>query len=280
VPLARAAHLHIGRKDLRMNPQKLLEQFLGPNALGDLTQQAQRAKDQFLGGGGSGAATGGGAGPWGGAGGGGAQGGGAGGFLGGAGGFGGGLAAGGLLGVLLGNKGMRKMAGGLLGHGASAALGALAYRAYQNWQAGQQPKAALPATPADAPKEGSRFLPRTAGDGRPFSLALIRSMIAAAHADGHIGPEEQKQIFEAVNRAGLDADDKAFVFDALQNPLSPLQIAALAGSQEQAAELYLAARLAIDPDHPAEKAFLETLSGALNLPAGLVTHLDAQVAMA
>ena len=270
-----------------MNPQKLLEQFLGPNALGDLT----RAKDQFFGGGQQ-QQPGGAVGPWGG------QtpaqpqqqapgfgsGGGIGGALGGLGGFAGGglggLAAGGLLGVLLGQKKMRKMAGGLLGYGGAAALGALAYRAYQNWQAGQQPTAALPATPSDAPKDGSKFLPHMSADGKPFALALIQSMIAAAHSDGHIGPEEQKQIFEAVNRANLDADDKGFVFDALQRPLSPLQIAALAGSQEQAAELYLAARLAIDPDHPAEAEFLRTLSQALNLPAGLITHLDAQVVMA
>ena len=103
-------------------------------------------------------------------------------------------------------------------------------------------------------------------------------MIAAANADGHIGADEQKQIFEAANRSELDAEDKAFVFDAIQKPPSPIQIAALAGDQEQSAELYLAARIAIDPDHPDEKAFLQNLSQALTLPGDLVSHLDSQVA--
>lgn len=264
-----------------MNPQKLLEQFLGPNALGGLTGsggQSQRGADSFLGGGGpASGGLGGMLGNLGGFAGGQQQGSGANSGVGFGGGALGGLAAGGLIGMLLGNKKMRKMAGGLAGYGGAAALGALAHRAYQNWQAGQQAAAAKPVTAADVPQEGSPFLPRTAGDGRPFALALIQSMIAAANADGHIGPEEQKQIFEAVNRAGLDAEDKAFIFDALQNPPSPLQIAAMANGPEQASELWLAARLAIDPDHPAEKAFLETLSKALNLPAGLAAHLEKQV---
>jgi len=268
-----------------MNPQKLLEQFLGPNALANLGGQQQQGQQQ----GGNGPASRGQAAPQG-------QGGNSigemiSGVLGGAGGqpsqgggFGvpggalGGFAAGGLIGVLLGQKKFRKMAGGALGYGGAAALGALAYRAYQNWQAGQQAGQAPAATTADAPQEGSRFAPATGADGKPFALALIRSMIAAANADGHVGADEQKQIFEAANRGGLDAEDKAFIFDALQNPPSPDQIAALAGNQEQAAELYLAARIAIDPDHPDEKAFLQKLSQSLKLPAGLVSHLDAQVA--
>lgn len=169
------------------------------------------------------------------------------------------------------------MAGGAIGYGGVAVLGALAYRAYQNWQDGQQAGQGPMATAADSPQEGSRFAPVTGADGKPFALALIRSMIAAANADGHIGADEQKQIFEAANRGGLDAEDKAFIFDALHNPLSPDQIASLAGNQEQAAELYLAARVAIDPDHPDEKTFLQNLSRSLKLPGDLVSHLDAQV---
>lgn len=190
----------------------------------------------------------------------------------------GGVAAGGLLGVLLGTKKGRKMATGAIGYGGVAALGALAYRAYQNWQDGQKVSEAPAATAADTPQEGSRFAAVSGADGQPFALALIRAMIAAANADGHIGADEQKQIFDAANRGGLDAEDKAFIFDALQDPLSPDQIAALAVNEEQATELYLAARLAIDPDHPDEKAFLHALSRALKLQPDLVSHLEAQVA--
>jgi len=259
---------------IAMNTQKLLEQFLGPNALSSLggqrTPDAQGAPQSTAGNsigdliGRAMGSLGSGNSP-------------AGGGFGVPGGALGGLAAGGLLGVLLGQKKFRKMAGGAIGYGGAAALGALAFRAYQNWQDGQKAGQGPLATAADAPQEGSRFAPVDGADGKPFALALIRSMIAAANADGHIGAQEQKQIFEAANRGGLDAEDKAFIFDALHNPLSPVQIAALSGNQEQSAELYLAARIAIDPDHPNEKAFLENLSRSLNLPGDLVSHLDAQV---
>ncbi|MCY4342057.1 MAG: DUF533 domain-containing protein, partial [Gammaproteobacteria bacterium] len=52
--------------------------------------------------------------------------------------------------------------------------------------------------------------------------------------------------------------------------------AAAASTQEQAAEIYLVSRLAIDIDHPAEKAYLEALAHRLNLPAELIAHLDRQ----
>jgi uncharacterized membrane protein YebE (DUF533 family) len=205
------------------------------------------------------------------------------------GGVAGGLAAGGLLGMLIGSKKARKkigkLAGGVVGYGGAAALGALGYRAYQNWQAGRQAGtvAGAPASaPPPAPPEGSRFLPETApaSDGRPFELALIMAMIAAANADGHIGPEEQRTIFEQVGQLSLDAEDKAFVFDTLGNPPSLQEIAGLAGGPEQAAEIYLASRLAIDPDHPAELAYLEALASRLALPPDLVTHLASQAVQA
>lgn len=251
-----------------MDPQRLMEQFLGPNAGQSAAGAAQAAKGKLMGSG--------------------------------LGGVAGGLAAGGLLGVLLGNKKMRKkagkLAGGVVGYGGAAALGALAYRAYNNWQSGQQaPQAGAPAPsstpapppasaqtapslPAELPPADSKFLPAAAParDGKPFELALIMAMIGAANADGHIGPDEQRTIFDHVGQLPLDAEDKAFVFDALGSPPSLQDIADLAEGPEQAAELYLASRLAIDPDHPAEQAYLEALAQRLSLPGDLVAHLESQ----
>jgi len=44
---------------------------------------------------------------------------------------------------------------------------------------------------------------------------------------------------------------------------------------EQGAEVYLASRLAIDPDVPAERAYLDALASRLKLPAELRAQLDA-----
>ncbi|NNF81063.1 MAG: tellurite resistance TerB family protein [Rhizobiales bacterium] len=247
-----------------MNPQALLEQFLGPQAAQKASGAAQSAKNSMANSG--------------------------------LGGVAGGLAAGGLLGVLLGNKKARKkvgkLAGGVVGYGGAAALGALAYRAYQNWETNQPVPEAAPAAATSVPQTGvpAGYLPpppaeskfnveaAPAKDGKPFELALVLAMISAANADGHIDSDEQSQIFDRVGALPLDAEAKGFVFDALSKPPSLQDIADLAEGTEQAAELYLASRLAIDPDHPMEQAYLEALGSRLGLPGDLVEHLNGQAA--
>lgn len=200
-----------------------------------------------------------------------ARGGGPGGFLGGA-------ATGGVLGLLLGGKKMRKMGGGVLSHGGAAVLGALAYRAWQNWQQGQAPATAAAPASLDTAGVEPRFLPEAApaADGQPFELALMRAMVAAANADGHIDAAERTRIFEQVDRLGFDPEAKAMMFDLLAKPPGVSEVAAAARTPEQASELYLAARLAVDPDHPAERAYLQSLAHRLNLAPELAAHLDRQ----
>jgi uncharacterized membrane protein YebE (DUF533 family) len=244
-----------------MNPQSLLEQFLGPNAAGNIGSAIQDQKSKLAGAG--------------------------------VGGVAGGLAVGGLLGLLLGNKKARKkagkLAGGVIGYGGAAALGALAYRAYRNYQGEHQaPQVSgrVEAMAPDLPKvasasaaDAAAFDPAAspAKDGKPFELALVLAMIAAANADGHIDASEQKSIFDQVGNLPLDAEAKAFVFDALAKPPSLQAVADFAEGPAQASELYLVSRLAIDPDHPMETAYLEALASRLGLPAPLVAEIESQV---
>ncbi len=193
------------------------------------------------------------------------------------GGFAGGALTGGLLGVLVGNKKARKMAGGLVGYGGAAAAGALAFKAYQNWQEGKQVATAPVATEADLTHVDPRFLPTQATDDGNFALTLITAMIAAAKADGHIDAREQTAIFDYVEKLSLDAESKGFVFDALRQPMDMASITGNVKGVEQASEVYLVSRLVADGDHPAERVYMETLAHRLNLPKELVAHLDRQV---
>jgi uncharacterized membrane protein YebE (DUF533 family) len=198
--------------------------------------------------------------------------------------FGAGAAAGGLLGLLLGGKKMRKMAGGVAGYGGAAVVGALAYRAFQAWQQGQGnagAPAAPPAPPAP-PTAETRFLASlpAAPDAPPFELSVVRAMIGAAKADGHIDAEEQRKVFDHVERLNFDPAAKALVFDALAKPVDIAEVAAAARTPEQRTELYVACRMVIDPDEPAERAYMEALAFRLELPKELVAHLDQQVATA
>jgi uncharacterized membrane protein YebE (DUF533 family) len=187
-------------------------------------------------------------------------------------------AAGGVLALLLGGKKIGKLAGGAVRYGGAAALGALAYRAFQNWQTGQPASAPPPALPGPS-EVPAAYLPGAApaAGGEPFELSLMRAMIGAAKADGHVDQAEQQRIFDAVERMGMDAEAKAFVFDTLNRPADPAAIAAAATTREQAAQIYLASRMAIDPDHPAERAYLDALVQRLSLPAELVAQLDRQL---
>lgn len=202
----------------------------------------------------------------------------------GSGGFARGAAAGGLLGLLLGGKGVRRMAGGAAGYAGAAALGALALKAYQNYVASKsgaatvgQNRPALPLSPASLADVPHEALPHSqpATDGSPFQLVVIRAMVAAAKADGHIDAQEQGRLFSEVERLGLDSEAKAAVFDLLGQPVDMNAIVSAVASPEQGAEVYLASRLAMDPDNAAERAYLDALALRLKLPAELRAHLDA-----
>lgn len=189
-----------------------------------------------------------------------------------------GAAAGGLLGLLLGSKKMRKMAGGAIGYGGAAAAGAMAYKAYQNWQQGKQASTAPVATNADLANVDPRFVPAAIDNsGQNFSLTLITAVIFAAKADGHIDAEEQAAIFNKVEKLSLDSESKALVFDLLRKPVDIDALVSSVRGVEQGSEVYLVSRLAIDVDHPAERAYLDALAHRLNLPQELVAHLDHQV---
>jgi len=178
------------------------------------------------------------------------------------GGLAGGVAGGALAGVL-GGKGARKLGKTALKAGALAAIGGIAWKAYQ----------AYSSRPTAGQAQQLEALPPVGHE-----LLMIRAMIAAAHADGHIDAREQARIFEQVDRLGLAADDKAMLFDELRRPLGLLELAELTPDLEAGAEVYAASLLAIDPDLPISQRYLAELAQRLRLPGELVdaVHAEAQ----
>jgi uncharacterized membrane protein YebE (DUF533 family) len=194
------------------------------------------------------------------------------------GGFGGGAVTGGLAGLLLGSKGTRKLAGNVVAYGGMAVAGALAYRAYQNYQAGKQASpAAVAETPLLPPPTDTPFNPVQHADRQTLGRNLLRAMIAAAKADGHIDNTEQANIFAQMDKLNVSADDKVFVMDELRRPLDVDAVASAARTPEEAAEIYTVSLLAIDVDNPSERAYLSLLAARLNLEDKLVAHLHATV---
>lgn len=182
--------------------------------------------------------------------------------------LGGGAAAAGLLSMFL-----KKGKGQRIAHaGSMAALGALAYAAYQKYQ--QNQSAGTESAAAAAPLA----LPETAfsanNDSENAGRVILRTMIAAAAADGSIDETEQNLILQ---EGSEDAEMRQWLAAEAARPAQPAEIAReIGGDTALAAEAYLAARLVCADLSRKEIVFLSQLSQALQLDDKLVDSLEKQ----
>ena len=183
-------------------------------------------------------------------------------------GAGGGALAAGALGMLLGNKSARKMGGKALTYGGLAALGVVAYKAYNNWQAQQ----------ANAPQGEPQTLDRLpAPQAELHSQAILKALVGAAKADGHVDARERQLIEGELVKLTTDAELQHWLQAELNKPLDPAEIARAASTPEMAAEMYIASVLMVDEEHFMERAYLEELARQLKLDPALKAELEAQV---
>ena len=192
-------------------------------------------------------------------------------------GFAGGL-AGGALGSALTSKKGRKVAGSALKYGAVAAVGGLAYSAYRRYTQGAQEGGS--AKPAWQGISEQRFEKAIADDGSSNGLLLVRAMIAAGYADGHLDDDERNRIFAEVTRMKLSTEDKALLFDELKHPVGIADLVRQTSSPELAAEVYAASAIAIDGTSVDGQLYLRSLAVALNLPQELVNSLNEHAGLA
>jgi len=200
-----------------------------------------------------------------------------------AGGFAGGL-AGGLAGNLLSSKSGRKMGKKALKMGGIAAVGALAYAAYQRYSSGKGTAANVAPQSVDAElvpaPEGSAFMPakNDSAAQEALGLILVRAMIAAARSDGRLDAQESQAIYQRIESLGLDPEGQALLVAEMGRPVDMDALVVSATSPEVAAEIYIASLLAIDVDTAAEQSYLAMLASRLKIPPELATELRRQVA--
>lgn len=175
-------------------------------------------------------------------------------------GAGGGAAATAALGLLMGNKRHKKMAGKALTYGGLAALGVVAYKAYSNYQ---QQQAAAPASPAQTVDR----LPDPQVE--QHSQAILRALIGAAKADGHIDARERGMIEAEINKLTTDPALRRWFEQEMNKPLDPVEIASYATTPELASEMYLASVLMVDEENTMERMYLGELARQLRLEPGL-----------
>ena len=174
--------------------------------------------------------------------------------------FGKGAISGGALGLLLGkNKTTRKLAT----YGGLAAIGVMAYRAYGDYRA-QQGAPVQPQTVDRLPPPQANL----------HAEAILRALVAAAKADGHIDAREREVIEGEFARLAPGAEVQQWMKAELDKPLDPSEVARAASTPEVAAEMYLASLVATDEQNFMERAYLDELSRQLGLDAALRQRLD------
>jgi len=193
-----------------------------------------------------------------------------------AGGLAGGLAGSALANALSGKK-ARKIAGSAVQVGGVALVGALAYKAWQNYQRGAQKTNTDVAVAASPTRDA--FLPRAEdkAGADALSLLLVKAIISAAKADGQIDARESQQILNRINGLDLPAEEKAVLFEEYAKPLDVPGLVATVDTPEHAAEVYAISLLTVDPPSPPEQIYLDTLARELGLDHGLIGEIHDTV---
>lgn len=174
--------------------------------------------------------------------------------------FGKGALSGGALGLLLGkNKTTRKLAT----YGGLAALGVMAYKAYGDYkqQQGQQVQ----------PQTVDRLPPPQAD---LHSEAILRALVGAAKADGHIDAREREVIEGEFARIAPGAEVQQWLKTELDKPLDPAEVARAATTPEIAAEMYLASLVAADEQSFMERSYLDELARRMGIDDTLKQTLE------
>ncbi len=210
-----------------------------------------------------------------------------------------GAAMGGLAGSLLGNVLGGQGKGGskkLVKYGGLAAIG---YVAYQAWQKNQAQKAggAAVGVPAQAPASLDALLGNVSGGGTApaaspslppafdlesganaaAALKIVQAMIAASKADGVLDAQERERIFARVGDYGLGQAEQDEVLRLMTQPPDMDSIVRGVDSRELATEIYAAALMAVSPANRAERAWLDMLAARLGLESELTLELDRSV---
>jgi len=183
----------------------------------------------------------------------------------------GGALAAGAMGLLLGSKKARKVGGKVAVYGGLAALGVLAYKAYGNWQAQQ----------GIAPETEPQTLDRLpAAQVEQHSQAILKALVAAAKADGHVDERERALIEGEFVKLDNDQELQHWLHAELNKPLDPADVACAARTPETAAEMYIASVMMVDEENFMEKSYLDELARQLKLEPGLKAELEKQVRQA
>ena len=131
--------------------------------------------------------------------------------------------------------------------------GAIAWNFYKKWSTNKEQQAAeIPAAQEALPPAED-----------PAAMLMLRAMVYAARADGHIDAAEQERIGKLTQQFLPGRNSQAIVDELVREPLNLDLLASQMQSQEQREDLYRLSCLVLDIDHFMERGYLDALAGAL-----------------
>jgi len=179
----------------------------------------------------------------------------------------------GVLALLLGTGAGRRVTGSALKIGSLAAIGGIGWKAYQNWVTQKD----TIDKEVEEMASNAKIIPINElgeAEANERSQILLKAMIAAAKADGHINKKEVTAIDEQIKKLGLTGDVASLMQTEIGKPLDVKEIAALAENSAIASEIYLVSAVVTDKENSMEKEYLDSLAKAMKLPDGLVEQLQ------
>lgn len=179
-----------------------------------------------------------------------------------------------LLAGLLATGGGRRLMGTIAKTGAVAALGALAYKAWQDRNLPEDEP-----LDHDLPKDediaAAGFVIEADSDPA-FARALVHAMATAAYADGVIDPEERAAIDGVLETD--EADLMALVDNSRSQDDCIEMIALAARTPNHAAQLYAAAAIATAEASDKETRFLARLANRLGIAKAHASAISREIA--
>jgi uncharacterized membrane protein YebE (DUF533 family) len=206
-------------------------------------------------------------------------------------------------GVLTGGLGTSMLGGGketletVAKLGGMALLGTLAYKAVGNYQqqkatgVQQSMLGAVKASATEIVSQTGNLLSGITGEQKTapalspepltpnpdLSLAILRAMIGAAKADGHMDANESQKIFSQIETANVSSQEKMLLMQEIANPLDLRLIAQASQTPQDAAQIYLAALLVCENRKPSEQDYFSSLAAALRIDPALAGTLQDEL---
>ena len=168
---------------------------------------------------------------------------------------------------LFGTKTGRSLTGTAFKLGSLAALGTVAYKGYQNWK-----------STGDPLQSAQETMPISTDSSSEHSLLILKALVAASYADGHLDDNEIALIRRELIEMHLPESLAHEIEAVLESPISTAELASLVSNEQAASEVYVATRLIIgDGASAQEQGYLTDLTKALGMETALLASLDSEL---